>query len=113
MSLLGDRLTGGIQAAIDALGVPVQVHHSAGVWAIYFTDQPIRRFRDFARFAMDKNHPLQRAYRNWLLERGIYIHPHYVIRGYLTGAHSLADVDCVIEATTSFLRQHRDALISG
>jgi glutamate-1-semialdehyde 2,1-aminomutase len=108
---LGNHLTQGIQAAIDELGVAVQVKQSAGVWAIYFTDQPIRRFRDFARFAMDKNHPLQRAYRNWLLERGIYIHPHYVIRGYLTGAHTLDDVDRVIEATGSFLRHHRDELV--
>ncbi len=108
---LGNHLTQGIQAVIDELGVAVQVKQSAGVWAIYFTDQPIRRFRDFARFAMDKNDPLQRAYRSWLLERGIYIHPHYVIRGYLTGAHTLDDVDCVIEATGSFLRHHRDELV--
>ncbi len=108
---LGNHLTQGIQAAIDELGVAVQVKQSAGVWAIYFTDEPIRRFRDFARFAMDKNHPLQRAYRNWLLERGIYIHPHYVIRGYLTGAHTLGDVDAVIEATRSFLRHHRAELV--
>ncbi|MFI5199857.1 MAG: aspartate aminotransferase family protein [Candidatus Limnocylindrales bacterium] len=108
---LGNHLTQGIQAAIDELGVAVQVKQSAGVWAIYFTDEPIHRFRDFARFAMDKNHPLQRAYRNWLLERGIYIHPHYVIRGYLTGAHTLGDVDAVIEATGSFLRRHRAELV--
>jgi len=113
LARLGGRLTQGIQVVIDELGVPVQVHESAGVWAIYFTDQPIRRFRDFARFAMDKNHPIQRAYRNWLLERGIYIHPHYVIRGYLTGAHTTDDVDRVVAATASFLRQHRDVLISG
>ena len=78
---------------------PVQVRESAGVWTVYFTDQPIRRFRDFARFAMDKNHPVQRAYRDWLLERGIYVHPHYMIRGFLTGAHTDDDVDRVVEAT--------------
>ncbi len=107
---LGDRLSSGIQAAIDETGVRAQVRALAGVWTIYFTDEPIRRFRDFARFAMDKNHPLQRGYRNWLLERGIYIHPHYMIRGFLTGAHTDADVDQVIEATASFLRAHRELL---
>jgi glutamate-1-semialdehyde 2,1-aminomutase len=107
---LGDRLSSGIQAAIDETGVRAQVRALAGVWTIYFTDEPIRRFRDFARFAMDKNHPLQRGYRNWLLERGIYIHPHYMIRGFLTGAHTEDDVDQVIEATASFLREHRELL---
>jgi glutamate-1-semialdehyde 2,1-aminomutase len=107
---LGDRLTVGIQAAIDETGVRAQVRALAGVWTIYFTDEPIRRFRDFARFAMDKNHPIQRAYRNWLLERGIYVHPHYMIRGFLTGAHDDADVDLLIDATATFLREHRELL---
>ena len=107
---LGDRLTLGIQAAIDETGARAQVREIAGVWTIYFTDQPIRRFRDFARFAMDKDHPVQRGYRNWLLERGIYVHPHYMIRGYLTGAHTEADVDRLVEATASYLHEYRDVL---
>ena len=107
---LGDRLTSGIQAAIDETGARAQVREIAGVWTIYFTDQPIRRFRDFARFAMDKDHPVQRGYRNWLLERGIYVHPHYMIRGYLTGAHTEADVDRLVEATASYLHEYRDVL---
>jgi glutamate-1-semialdehyde 2,1-aminomutase len=107
---LGDRLTSGVQAAIDESGVRVQVRQSAGVWTVYFTDQPIRRFRDFARFAMDKDHPIQRAYRHWLLERGIYVHPHYMIRGFLTGAHNEDDVDRLVEATSSFLWANREAL---
>jgi glutamate-1-semialdehyde 2,1-aminomutase len=107
---LGERLTSGIQAAIDETGTRVQVREMAGVWTIYFTDQPIRRYRDFARFARDKNHPVQRAYRDWLLERGIYVHPHYMIRGFLTGAHTEEDVERVVDATASFLREHRDEL---
>ena len=99
LSRLEDRLTAGIQAAIDETGARAQVRAIAGVWTIYFTDEPIRRFRDFARFAMDKDHPIQRGYRNWLLERGIYVHPHYMIRGFLTGAHTEADVDRVVDAT--------------
>jgi glutamate-1-semialdehyde 2,1-aminomutase len=107
---LGRRLTSGIQAAIDETGARVQVRESAGVWTMYFTDAPIRRFRDFARFAMDKDHPVQRAYRAWLLERGIYVHPHYMIRGFLTGAHTEADVDRVVDATAKFLALHREML---
>jgi glutamate-1-semialdehyde 2,1-aminomutase len=110
LASLGRRLTDGIGAAIDETGARVQVRESAGVWTMYFTDAPIRKFRDFARFAMDKDHPVQRAYRGWLLERGIYVHPHYMIRGFLTGAHTEADVDRLVEATADFLRAHRDVL---
>ena len=107
---LGDRLTSGIQAAIDETGVRAQVKEMAGVWTIFFTDEPIRRYRDFARFAMDKNHPIQRAYRSWLVERGIYVHPHYMIRGFITGAHSEADIDRLIGATASFFREYQPIL---
>jgi glutamate-1-semialdehyde 2,1-aminomutase len=110
LARLGRRLTDGIQAAIDETGARVQVREAAGVWTMYFTDEPIRKFRDFARFAMDKDHPIQRGYRNALLEAGIYVHPHYMIRGFLTGAHTEADIDQVVEATASFLREHRDLL---
>ena len=110
LARLGRRLTMGIQAAIDETGARAQVRESAGVWTIYFTDKPIRRFRDFARFAMDKDHPVQRAYRNWLLERGIYVHPHYMIRGFLTGAHTDDDVVRLVDATAGFFRAHRDLL---
>jgi glutamate-1-semialdehyde 2,1-aminomutase len=110
LTRLGRRLTTGIGAAIAETGVRAQVLESAGVWVVYFTDEPIRRFRDFARFAMDKNDPVQRAFRSWLLERGIYVHPHYVVRGYLTGAHTEADVDRLVEATASFLAEHRELL---
>jgi glutamate-1-semialdehyde 2,1-aminomutase len=110
LARLGERLVAGVRAAIDETGVRAQVRSIAGVWTVYFTDEPIRRFRDFARFAMDKNHPVQRAYRGWLLERGIYVHPHYMIRGFLTGAHTDADVDQLIEATASFLAANRALL---
>ena len=108
---LGDRLTDGINAVANELGVKVRARQTAGVWSVVFTDQPLRRYRDFARFAMDKNHPIQRGYRNWLLDRGIYVHPHYMIRGFLTGAHTEAEIDQLVDATASFLSTYRDLLV--
>jgi glutamate-1-semialdehyde 2,1-aminomutase len=110
LARLEQRLLEGIGAAIAETGARAQVLSSAGVWTIYFTDQPIRRFRDFARFAMDKNHPVQRAYRDALLRAGLYVHPHYMLRGYLTGAHTDDDIDRLIDATGEFLHEHPDAV---
>ena len=107
---LGDRLVAGCEAAIAQTGALAQVRSIAGVWTVVFTDVPIRRFRDFARFAMDKDHPVQRGYRNWLLERGIYVHPHYMIRGFFTGAHTDEDVDRLIDATASYMQANREVL---
>ncbi len=63
-----------------------------------------------ASIVSDKNHPVQWAYRAWLLECGIYVHPHYMIRGFLTGAHTEADIDRVVYATAEFLSSHREML---
>jgi glutamate-1-semialdehyde aminotransferase len=59
---------------------------------------------------MDKDHPVQRAYRDRLLERGIYVHPHYMLRGYLTGAHTDDDIDHLVDATADFLHDHHETL---
>ncbi len=107
---LGRRLRDGIQDAIDETGVRAQVGQLGSVWCLYFTDRPLRSFRDVAEFAKDKDHPVQRAYQRWMLSQGIYIHPMYILRGYITAAHSEEDIERTVAATAQFLREHRQEL---
>jgi glutamate-1-semialdehyde 2,1-aminomutase len=110
---LGERLRAGIQAAIDETGVAAAVRQLGSVWTLYFTRAPIRNYRDMADFARVKNHPVHAAYQRWMIARGIYIHPHFFVRGYLNDAHSEADIDRAIVATGDFLRAHRQDLMAG
>jgi glutamate-1-semialdehyde 2,1-aminomutase len=107
---LGTRLKDGIQGAIADTGVRAQINQLGSVWTLYFTDTPIRTYRDLASFAKDKEDQLQRLYRHHMLTRGIYIHPHYMLRGYITAAHTDEDIDRTVSATADFFRIHNARL---
>jgi glutamate-1-semialdehyde 2,1-aminomutase len=110
---LGQMLSDGIRGAIQETGVRAQIQQLGSVWTLYFTELPIRTYRDLASFAKDKENHLQRLYRRHMLQRGIYIHPHYVLRGYITAAHSEEDIHRTVVATAEFLRAHRTLLARG
>jgi glutamate-1-semialdehyde 2,1-aminomutase len=111
LNALGELLRSGIQAAIDETGVHAQVHHNGSVWALYFTRRPIHSYRDIASFAQVKNHPVQSAYQRWMLTKGIYIHPTFMIRGYINAAHSADDIERTVDATRTFFVAHRQTLL--
>jgi glutamate-1-semialdehyde 2,1-aminomutase len=113
LNALGERLKSGVQAAIDETGIAAAIVQLDSIWALYFTKTPIRSYRDMAGFARVKNHPVHAAYQRWMLSRGIYIHPHFFIRGYLNDAHTDEDVDRTIEATRDFFRAHREQLLQS
>jgi len=113
LDALGERLRAGIQATIDETGVAATMRQLGSVWALYFTKAPIRCYRDMAHFARVKNHPVHAAYQRWMLERGIYIHPHFFVRGYLNDAHSEEDIERTIAATRDFLVTYRQHLLQG
>jgi glutamate-1-semialdehyde 2,1-aminomutase len=110
LAALGARLKHGIEEQIEHYGVNAQVRHRGSIWALYFTRDPIRRFRDIAEFAKDKAHPLQRAYQRWMLGQGIYIQPTYALRAFISAAHTDEDIDKTIAATGKFFRDSRDDL---
>jgi glutamate-1-semialdehyde 2,1-aminomutase len=111
LNALGERLRSGIQASIDETGVAATIKQLGSVWALYFTKTPIRNYRDMAGFAQVKNHPVHAAYQRWMLTRGIYIHPHFFIRGYLTDTHTKEDIDRTIAATRDFFVTYREHLL--
>jgi glutamate-1-semialdehyde 2,1-aminomutase len=104
---LGERLAEGISTAIRELEARVQVKQSGSIWALHFTDRPIRTFRDLPSDVERKYAKWPVSYRRWMLARGIYIHPSSMVRGFLTAAHTTDDVDRVVEATREFLSAHQ------
>jgi len=113
LDALGEQLRVGVERAINATGVNAQIHQLGSVWSLYFTKAPIQSYRDLTKFPRGKNYPVHNAYRRWMLTRGIYIHPHTFIRGYLTDAHSENDIQLLVDATYDFFEAYREALKSG
>lgn len=109
---LGDRLARGIRDAIAETAVKVQIHQIGSIWGLHFTDRPIRRFRDLA-FDGERGRKYAHwpvTYRRWMLQEGVYIHPAYMVRAYLTAAHTHDDVDRIVAATREFFIRNQDEL---
>jgi glutamate-1-semialdehyde 2,1-aminomutase len=102
LASLGAALREGIEAAIEETGIDARVQQFGSVWSLYFTRDEIGSYRDIARFSLTKNDPVQSAYQRFMLTRGFYIHPHYMIRGYLTAAHTLEQIEGAVAATREF-----------
>lgn len=107
---MGRQLKDGIDAAIEEAGISAQLQQMSSVWALYFTRKPIQPFRDMAAFSQVKNHQVHAAYQRWMLARGVYIHPHFFIRGYLNDAHTSTDVADLIAVSRSFFIKQRSEL---
>jgi glutamate-1-semialdehyde 2,1-aminomutase len=103
LSELGELLRSGIEAAIVESGIDAQVQQFGSVWSVYFTREPIHTYRDIARFSQRKDHPANAAFQRFLLTRGFYVHPHYMIRGYLTSAHRREEIEALVDAAREFL----------
>lgn len=110
LAALGGALRDGIAQAIADTGVGAIVQQFGSVWSLYFTREAVESYRDIARSSRDKNDPVQRAYQRFMLTRGFYIHPHYMIRGYITAAHTHEQIDGAVAATRDFLTANAERL---
>src|SRR5581483_6494411 len=110
LEALGHQFESGVRAGIADAQVRAQFHRVGSVWTLYFTDRPIRNYRDAALLIATKDNEVQAMFRRWMLERGVYIHPHYMLRGYITAAHTEEEIEHATSATVDFLREHRQRL---
>ncbi|MDX2968126.1 aspartate aminotransferase family protein [Kribbella solani] len=110
LDALGRRLRDGLREAAAEGDAQVSVESYGSVWSMHFGASSPRTYRDISKTAKTKNAGVQRDYQRWMLERGVYIHPHYMIRGYLTAAHNADHIDHVIESSRSFFAAHRSDL---
>src|SRR5205085_4705438 len=104
---LGRILTNGMQAVIRKHNVKVRVQSFGSVWALYFTDQPIRNYRDLLPLRSGRPAALRQAYRRHLMEHGIFVNAHTGNRAFLSAAHTDDDVAKVIDVTGRFFAEHQ------
>jgi glutamate-1-semialdehyde 2,1-aminomutase len=112
LSALGSTLRQGIENAIGDTGVPARIAQFGSVWSLHFSREPIGNYRDLARMGDPKGRAAEVAYRRFMMTRGYYIHPHSVIRGYLTTSHTRDQIDGAIAATRAFFEGYRENLLN-
>jgi len=95
------RLVAGIGDAARRRGVPVTVAHAGSLWGVYFTAGPVR---DFAQ-AKRADTALFARWHRAALERGIFLAPSAFEAGFVSSAHTDADIAHTVTELDAALAQ--------
>lgn len=104
-------LAEGVSALIVKNGITAACQYFGGVWCLYFGATAVETERDLARCVTPESSRASEAFRMWMRDRGFYVHRRYVNRGFVTAAHTEADIDDTLAAVESFLSSNRTALL--
>src|SRR5690606_20693418 len=83
------RLVQGLIENARSLGVPATGGNSGSMWGVFFAEGPVRCFAD----AKASDVALFRRYFHGCLERGVFFAPSALEAGFLSTAHTDADID--------------------
>lgn len=89
------RLVDGLQKVADEAGIPFTTNQVGGMFGFFFTEEKnITRFAQVARGDMARF----RKFYHGMLNEGVYLAPSAFEAGFISAAHSNADIDQTIEA---------------
>jgi glutamate-1-semialdehyde 2,1-aminomutase len=88
------KLAAGLQAAGRAAGHTFSADSVGGMFGVYFTPEPPKSYAEV--MASDK--PRFNAFFHGLLEEGVYLAPALYEAGFVSAAHSDADIDATVAA---------------
>ncbi|HHI75658.1 MAG TPA: aminotransferase class III-fold pyridoxal phosphate-dependent enzyme, partial [Gammaproteobacteria bacterium] len=90
-----ERLVGGILDAAREAGIPLAENHVGGMFGLFFTEA--EKVTDFAGATACDQERFRRFYHGMLAE-GIYLAPSAFEAGFVSAAHSDADLEQTVEA---------------
>ncbi|HTL56014.1 MAG TPA: glutamate-1-semialdehyde 2,1-aminomutase [Candidatus Limnocylindrales bacterium] len=97
---LGALLETGMRDAAKAAGVPVQFNRCGSMFCGYFTAQPVHSLAD----AMKSDRDRFKRYFHGMLENGVYLAPSQFEAGFLSTAHTEAEIDLTIRAAAKVMK---------
>jgi glutamate-1-semialdehyde 2,1-aminomutase len=97
---LGAQLEAGLKAAAKSRNIPVQFHRCGSMFCGYFTGQPVHNVAD----AMQSDRERFKKYFHGMLEEGVYIAPSQFEAGFLSTAHTAADLEKTIAAAHKVMK---------
>jgi glutamate-1-semialdehyde 2,1-aminomutase len=100
LEALGNQFVTGMREAAKAAGVPMQLNAYGSMFCGYFTSQPVHNLAD----AMKSDRERFKRFFHGMLEEGIYLAPSQFESGFLSTAHTAADIDKTIGAALKVLR---------
>jgi glutamate-1-semialdehyde 2,1-aminomutase len=97
---LGAQLEAGMKDAAKAAGVPVTFNRCGSMFCGYFTEGPVWNLSD----AMKSDRERFKRFFHGMLEAGVYLAPSQFEAGFLSTAHSEADITSTVNGATQALR---------
>jgi glutamate-1-semialdehyde 2,1-aminomutase len=96
----GAALESGMKAAAKSANIPVQFNRIGSMFCGYFTDEPVHNLAD----AMKSDRARFAKYFRGMLSEGIYLAPSQFEAGFLSTAHTPADIDKTVSAAARVMK---------
>ena len=96
----GAALEAGMKDAAKSAGVPVQFNRIGSMFCGYFTDQPVHNLAD----AMKSDRARFAKFFHGMLREGIYFAPSQFEAGFISTAHSPADIEKTVGAAARVMK---------
>jgi glutamate-1-semialdehyde 2,1-aminomutase len=97
---LGAQLEAGMKSAARSAGLPVQFNRCGSMFCAYFTSQPVHNVAD----AMKSDRERFKRFFHGMLERDIYFAPSQFEAGFLSTAHTEADLEKTVNAAAMVMK---------
>jgi len=97
---LGAMLETGMRDAAKSAGVPVTFNRCGSMFCAYFTSGPVWNLAD----AMKADRERFKKFFHGMLDAGIYLAPSQFEAGFISTAHSEADIEKTVSAATKILK---------
>ena len=89
----------GLRKAIDRAGIPAVCDHVGSMFGLFFTDRDVKSFSD----AKTSDTNVFTAYYKEMRDRGVYLAPSQFEAGFVSFAHSKADIEKTVDCASSVL----------
>ena len=97
---LGAALEAGLRQAAKAADVPVQFNRCGSMFCGYFTSEPVHSLAD----AMKSDRERFKQYFHGMLAEGVYLAPSQFEAGFISTAHSDADIRQTVDAAARVMK---------
>jgi glutamate-1-semialdehyde 2,1-aminomutase len=106
---LAERLMAGFGEILGRAGAPVQVQGVGPMFQFWFSETPVRNYRDAAAHL---NSPKYAALARALHERGVMVHPSNIELWFVSTVHTDADIEATLQAFEDAVAATRPILTS-
>jgi glutamate-1-semialdehyde 2,1-aminomutase len=98
---LGGQLEAGMKAAAKSARVPVTFNRCGSMFGAYFTRRPVWTLAD----AMKSDRTRFSKYFHGMLAEGIYLAPSQFEAGFISKAHTTADIEKTVQTAAKMLHR--------